>query len=255
MNDNTMLQDAIPSLTCSAEEADTRLLLHCKHIAETGNFAAIVMKTSDTDVVVLAAYFQHEIDTPLIINRHAAKKRWKYIDIPTICRKQGEEVCKALPGMHTFSGCDITSGFCGKGKKTFLKLMRKDASFMLAMTDLGKRIDISMDLIAKCEKGLCCIYDEPNATSANEVRYRKLSKGAEAHEIPPMQDALILHICRANYQCYIWKNALNAKFEAPSPNGHGWIVEESKLKVLWITKDLAPKALLQMVSCKNLQEV
>ena len=75
VNENTMLKDAIPSLTCSAEEADTRLLLHCKHIAETGNFGAIVLKTSDTDVVVLAAHFQNEIDIPLIINRQATQKR------------------------------------------------------------------------------------------------------------------------------------------------------------------------------------
>jgi hypothetical protein len=189
--------------------------------------------------VVIAVHFLHEIDISLIINRQATQKRWKYIDIPAICRKLGEDVCKALPGMHAFSGCDTTSSFCGKGKKTFFKFMKKDAAFMSAMTDLGERLDIPTDLLADCEKGVCCIYDEPNATSVNEVRYRKLLKGEEAHEIPPTQDTLTLHIRRANYQCYIWKN------------GHGWVVEGNNIKVLWITKDPAPKALLQMVSCKT----
>ena len=78
----------------------------------------------------------------------------------------------------------------------------KDAAFMSAMIDLGERLNISTDLLAKCEKCLCCIYKVPHATSVNEVRYRKLSKRGEAHEIPPKQDALTLHICRANYQCY-----------------------------------------------------
>ena len=45
-----MIKDAVPSLTCSAEEADTRLLLHCKHIAEIGSFRAIVLNMSLTQI-------------------------------------------------------------------------------------------------------------------------------------------------------------------------------------------------------------
>ena len=48
---------------------------------------------------------------------------------------------------------------------------------MLAMTDLGERLDISIDLLGKCEKGLCCIYNEQNATSVNEIRYRRCQRG------------------------------------------------------------------------------
>ena len=87
--------------------------------------------------------------------------------------------------MHTFSRCDTTNSFCGKGKKTFFNFMTKDAAFMSTMIFLGESLDISTDLLAKCEKCLGCIYKEPNATSVNEIRHRKLSKGAEAHEIPP----------------------------------------------------------------------
>ena len=78
-----------------------------------------------------------------------------------------------------------------------------------------------------------------------------MPKGAEAHELSPTQDALRLHVLRSNYQCYIWKNACEAIFIAPSPNGYGWIVNGAKIDVLWITKEPAPKALSQMVSCKS----
>ena len=195
----------------------------CKYISETGDFRAIVLKTSDTDVVLMAIHFQHEINISLIINRQAAQKWWTYIDIPAICRKQGEEVYKALPGMHAFSRCDTTSSFCGNREDTFFNFMMKDAAFMSAMIDLGEKFDISKDLLVKCDKCLCCIYKEPNTTSVNETRYRKLLNGAEAHEIPPTQDALTLNICRTNYQtaCYSCENGLNAKLQVPSPNGHG----------------------------------
>ena len=75
MDENSTLKDAVPSLMCSAEEADTQLLLHCKHIAETGDFRAIVLKTSDTDIMVIAVHFQHEIGIPLIINRQGTQKQ------------------------------------------------------------------------------------------------------------------------------------------------------------------------------------
>lgn len=119
------------------------------------------------------------------------------------------------------------------------------------MIDLDDSLDTATELLARCEKAVCCIYDEPNVTSVNEVRYRKFSKGAELHELPPPQDALTFHIHRENYQCYIWKISLIAKFNIPNPTDYGWTVEGNKFKVLWITKETAPKALLQMISCKT----
>ena len=52
------------------------------------------------------------------------------------------------------------------------------------------------------------IYVEINVTSVNEVRFRKLSNGAEAHDIPLTKNALVLHIKRENYQWFIWKHSL-----------------------------------------------
>ena len=53
----------------------------------------------------------------------------------------------------------------------------------------------------------------------NLVQYEMLTKGAESHNIPPTKDALNLHIKRANYQTFIWKQALNPNFEIPGPHG------------------------------------
>ena len=71
------------------------------------------------------------------------------------------------------------------------------------MADLGESFDISTDLLAKCGKAICSIYDEPLLLRVNEVRYKKLSKRPEAHELPPTQAALRLHILRANYQYHV----------------------------------------------------
>ena len=71
------------------------------------------------------------------------------------------------------------------------------------------------------------------------------------HQIPPIKDALRLHILRANYQAYIWKHALNGHFIAPSPHGHGWLVKDFKISILWMRKDPVPKALLEFLHCKT----
>ena len=60
-----------------------------------------------------------------------------------------------------------------KIRLTCSPFMKKDAAFLSAMTYLFERLDISTDLLAKCENDLCSIY-EPNGTSVNEVRYRTI---------------------------------------------------------------------------------
>ena len=48
------------------EEADTKMFLHAKHVADKG-YDSIGIKSSDTDVEVLACYFQNYISSNIII--------------------------------------------------------------------------------------------------------------------------------------------------------------------------------------------
>ena len=53
-------------LLSKQEEADTKMFLHAKHAADKG-YDSIVIKSSDTDVEVLACYFQNCISSNIII--------------------------------------------------------------------------------------------------------------------------------------------------------------------------------------------
>ena len=86
-----------------------RLLLHAKHASDVGNHNA-VMRTSDTDVMVLAVYFQSDIEATLI-----------FVNMRVIKEKLGPDICEALPGLHAVSGCDTTSAFYGKTKHAFFQ--------------------------------------------------------------------------------------------------------------------------------------
>ena len=250
--DQSVQSAEITQLSFMAEEADTRLLYHAKQAADTQACPAIIIRSSDTDVMVLAIYFQREIHSRILVQRQAKKKKWKFVDIPSVQRQLGLDICEALPGFHSFSGCDTTSGFVGKSKNTFFKLLTTNAEFRQAMKDLGKELPVSDAVTAACEAAICKLYGH-NSTDVNRVRYDMLSKGAESHEIPPTKDALMLHVKRANYQAYLWKMALIPNFVPPSPDGHGWKIKDRSIEIAWMTQEPAPRAVLELVSCKSCQ--
>ena len=103
---------------CNHEEADTRIAIHVMHAL---NFGAqtVQVRTIDTDVVViLVAVFHH------ILARYPIADIWVAFGMRTnyrlyhICEHLGEKKSRALLIFQAFSGCDTTSAFRGKGKKS-----------------------------------------------------------------------------------------------------------------------------------------
>ena len=54
----------VGELSCSHEEADTRMLFHAKHASENG-FTSIVVITPDTDVAIICMPFSHQMSATL----------------------------------------------------------------------------------------------------------------------------------------------------------------------------------------------
>lgn len=78
------------------------------------------------------------------------------------------------------------------------------------------------------------------------------TNSSHTSQLPPCRDTLRLHIYRANYQAAVWKRALDACAEIPTPVGHGWIADPDNppsLAVHWSDQLPAPRALLEFVSC------
>ena len=71
---------------------------------------------TNTDVAVLACRFSHSINAKMLFCIDT-KQRRRYIDMTAIGQSLGEDLCKALPGLHALTGCDSTRAFVGKGKK------------------------------------------------------------------------------------------------------------------------------------------
>lgn len=246
--DNNIACSKVDNLCTKQEEADTRMLLHASHAASDGH-TCIIIKSPDTDVAVLACYFSHQIDARLLFCT-GTKQRQRYIDITDVGQLLGADVCNALPGMHSFTGCDSTSAFVGKGKKQAFQLVESDPHMCTAMEMVGQSFSENTEqLQQRCAEFICSLYGY-SGYDIDSVRYKLFcSKNAQTCHLPPTRDAMKYHVARANYQARVWRLSLQADASIPSPAGHGWDVDDNNLSIHWMDQQPAPKSLLQLISC------
>jgi hypothetical protein len=92
----------------------------------------------------------------------------------------------------------------------------------------------------------------------NECRYTLFcakSGEIDSRLLLPAQDCLRQHVLRANYQTGVWRHALQACAEIPSPHGHGLSItktddDQDKLEIQWMTGLPAPMAVIEMLACQ-----
>jgi hypothetical protein len=102
---------------CTQEEADMRMILHAADAGQNG-IKRIIIRTVDTDVVVLAIANKQHIACDALWIAFGAGKHFRYIAAHELAAALGASKAKALPVFHAFTGCDTISCFAGKGKKS-----------------------------------------------------------------------------------------------------------------------------------------
>lgn len=146
----------VPELYSSQEEADIRLLLHAAH-ASRNNFNGIIITSDDTDILLLCIAHQSSIGVTLY-QKSNTKSRVTYTAIQSLSTALGEDVCKALPNLHAFTGCDTFSALAGKGKMSALKLLKKSEISQKTFQELGVDLHVSQQLFHKLESFTCKMY-------------------------------------------------------------------------------------------------
>ena len=246
----------VSELCSEQEEADTRMLLHAKHAALTSS--SVIIVADDTDVFILCLAFCNQIECRMFL-KCGTKSRERYIDVNQVAAAVGVVVCKALPGMHAFTGCDTVSAFAGRGKIGAMKLLQGNVRFQEAFTQLGKDWSLSTELFGILQEFTCRMYAMKSQVShVNDMRYllfRAKYGDVDSGQLPPCEDCLLMHAKRANYQNGIWNRSLTANCIVPNPtDGHGWNVENGSLIINWMTGLPAPEVVLDFMSCKCRKE-
>ena len=206
--------------------------------------------TVDTDIGILALYYSLYLQINVYLQLGSGGSI-RYLDINE--NEIEDDVKRALPGLHAFTGCDSTSCFVGKGKVKCHDVMKSDSRYISAFSLLGEFPTVSDSVADVIEEFVCRLYGIKSIERVNESRYelfRHHKSVPEPHRLPPTQDALLLHLKRSNYQTYEWKNALSQHPNRLDITSHGWDVdEENNVTIKWTTKNPAPQSILDFVSC------
>ena len=160
--------EEVPATSIQHEEAHERLLLHAAHAFREG-FEAVVICADDTDVFILCLAFRYNTHASLF-QKCGTQTRTRFIDISNVVASVGPDVCKALLGMHAFTGCDTVRAFAGKGKICTMTILKANAEFKEAFAQLGLQWNLSPNLHVKLEEFVCrWCATRPATTSINAL--------------------------------------------------------------------------------------
>jgi hypothetical protein len=139
----------------------------------------VLVRTVDTDVIVILIGIFHDL---LVVHSSAEirvafgmGKKYRFYHINAICRNLAESKSRALPVFHAYSGCDTTSAFIGKGKKSAWHAWQvyDDATnaFVYLANHPFALLDINSEQFQQLERLTVVLYDTSNPlTSINEAR-------------------------------------------------------------------------------------
>ena len=164
------------SLFSTHEEADTRIIGHLKSITTPAN---VVIRTSDTDVFIIAignmSKIHSEVTTYLEVGL-VSKNTLRYINFSAISAKLGPQLSNALPGFHAFTGCDYCPAFARKGKIAPLKILENNVSFQRAFSYFGGTEKLPEWVMEEIETFVCHMYGKKKLISVDDARLDAFDK-------------------------------------------------------------------------------
>ena len=262
LDGKSIISEEIEELCSSQEEADTRIILHSKHVAANSpSNSAILIRSPDTDVFILLLRFARQISQTVLFDAGTGDKR-RLLNIHAVTRDLGVDVNLALTALHAFTCCDTTSAFVRKGKVTPLKLLKKHPEFLPTFHALGTSVDVADSVFEDLEKFTCLMYGSKSA-DINSLRHEKFIErfstkpgmvltsydGVDISLLPPCRESLRMHIRRANYQTLIWKKADDPTPSIPGPDGHGWTIDNNgQLEICWLAGNPMPQELADVIA-------
>lgn len=247
--------------SCQHEEADTRIFYIISKIQSRKN---IVVRCNDTDVLIILLGNFHKVskDSKIWIEAGLFKNNTlRYVNVNQIFNTLGEDLCRALPGFHAFTGCDTTSSFFNKGKLVPFRVMERSVEFVKYFKTFEYSIFTSTRL---AEEFVCSLYGLRGCKTVNEGRYRKFElayKPRKPNEpliksfssfnsscIPPCQSALMMHLRRSIYQAYIWHHADEENpTSGITPLSFGWRMEGNEYEPVWFEGAIAPPIVMNQL--------
>lgn len=213
-------QDTGNLAPCDHEEADTRMFVHVADAVNKG-YNKILIRSVDTDVVVLAVAAAAKLDVEELWIAFGTAKSFRHIPAHEIARSLGPSKSTALPVFHAYTGCDTVSSFSTKGKKsawtTWMSYDDVTPTFLSLSTGPSLIKDEDTTVL---ERFTILLYNRTSTiVNIDEARCELFTKKGRAMDaLPPTKAALVQHIRRAVYQGgHCWGKMLHVNLDMPTP--------------------------------------
>jgi len=96
-----------------------RLALHLAYVAKHAHLPDVVIHYSDRDVPVILLYHlgTGDIKANMLMDAGVDSNNTRcYVNVSGLSEELGLDLCSALPGIHSFTGCDYIAAFLWKEK-------------------------------------------------------------------------------------------------------------------------------------------
>ena len=246
------LRDKNHTVLGARDDAD--LLIVQTAVSLSANRKVVVIG-EDTDLLVLLC-FHAQADRHKIYFKSEAKpsvpRAVKIWDINQTKVVLGEEVCRILPVIHAFTGCDTTSRIFSIGKSALLKKYNSSNSIQ---ENVAKFLETETDpneITKAGEELFVSLYGGIPHEGLDLLRYRKFTSKVivgnifvQVHTLPPTSDAGQFHSLRAYLQCQTW----TGRGDELDPVQWGWTVSNNRYIPVKATLPPAPQQLLKIIRC------
>ena len=158
--------------TCNHEEADSRMMLHVAHAARHGH-QQILLRTVDTDVVVLAVMVAQKVSSQYEVwLAFGTGNNFRYLAAHEMASCLGPERSLALPMFHAMTGCDTVSSFVGHGKKTAWTIWKSLPELTGTLVKLAESpARVTEEAMKAIERFVILLYDKTSTcTDVNKAR-------------------------------------------------------------------------------------
>ena len=267
--DGKVTSDIIPTMENSHEEADSRIVLHLKHVNDINPQSTVVIRCNDTDILCILLHHMKRFSVTVFMDTGLnSDNTRKYIDVTTLGKTIGGPMCEVLPAVHAFSGCDYTCSFMRKGKVKFYTKVESSGYYQQLFAKLGESQEVSEGILDGMEKFMCEMYNKAKVSNLGEARYAIFSekyapkrgsdplakiKGADASTLPPSRPVLAQKLNRTNFVTMIWRNAhlQDPISDSINPTQSGWKLTDGKYQMVWFVGDQMPKDIAEHITANQ----
>ena len=146
----TMESTACLSCTAPKRRQTPEWYLNAIHLSRNHN--TIIVKSDDTDVLVLLIYYASRrlLGTASIFMHAGHRDRQRYITVSDISEKLGVALSESLPACHALTGCDTTSSLFRIGKTTAFNKLEKHMDEIQGLRTFG--LTDSLPEAVKCAR-------------------------------------------------------------------------------------------------------